>query len=133
VVLVDYGPATRVSRSGGGIQNTAVRTCWGGASGHDPACYLETARRSGTTPTPWRVSRGTLAAANRESLHTSVPLVPGQPTDLTFPLMSHDYTFLAGHRIGVVVLGNLSGYQPYANGVTLTVDTRLSHLELPVV
>src|SRR5690606_11743799 len=45
----------------------------------------------------------------------------------------HDYTFLAGHRIGVVVLGNLSGYQPYANGVTLTVDTRLSHLELPVV
>ena len=77
---------------------------------------------------------------NRDSLSAVTPLVAGLSYRLTFPLIGNDYVFAAGHRIGVIVV---SSYKDYAAGatvvpavappLTVTIDTRLSKIVLPVV
>jgi X-Pro dipeptidyl-peptidase len=134
-VLVDYGQATVIPRSpGDGVQNTTNRTCWGEASDADNACYLEVERRSAEVG-QWRVARGVLDSSNRESLidGQATPVVPGQEYSFGFPLEPYDHVFPAGHRIGVVVTTNLSGFVAGSPDATVTVDTKLSSITLPVV
>ena len=134
-VLVDYGPSTRTSRTGEGVINTTTRTCWGAESVNDNACYLEVALRSQTTDV-WRASRGALDSSNRFSLAdgTAVPVTPGEANAFDFPLEPYDTTFAAGHRIGIVVTTNLSGYNTGGTAnANVTVDTTLSRVVLPVV
>ncbi|UOE43119.1 CocE/NonD family hydrolase [Agromyces larvae] len=134
-LLVDYGPSTPTPRTGEGVQNTATTTCWGAESDADDACYLEVARRTSTVDT-WRVSRGALDTSNRESLieGEGTPLVAGQPYAFSWPLEPYDTTFAAGHRIGVVVTTNLSGYNLAGTAsATVTVDAAASRVVLPVV
>jgi len=134
-LLVDYGTGTRTSRSGEGVQNTAERTCWGAESVNDNACYLEVERRSQTTDV-WRAARGALDSSNRFSLvdGEAVPVTPGEANAFEFPLEPYDTTFAAGHRIGVVVTTNLSGYSIGGTpNASVTVDTAVSRIVLPVV
>jgi X-Pro dipeptidyl-peptidase len=134
-LLVDYGPATVIPRSPGeGVINTTVSSCWGSASANDDGCYLEAERRSATVE-QWRVTRGVLDSSNRESLidGQATPVVPGQDYPFAWPLEPYDHVFPAGHRIGVVVTTNLSGFVAGSPSATVTLDTAVSRILLPVV
>jgi X-Pro dipeptidyl-peptidase len=133
-LLVDYGPATQVSRSGDGAQTLGTQDCWGETSPTDEACYFQVAKRL-TSVTQWRVSKGILDAQNRKSYAVAEPLVPGQEETFTFPLLPQDYVFAAGHRIGLVLLGSYSGYGSQAdqNRATISVNVTETLFDLPVV
>jgi X-Pro dipeptidyl-peptidase len=133
-ILVDYGPATQVSRNGEGAQTLATQDCWGEASAADEACYFQVAKRL-TNVTQWRVSKGILDALNRNSYAVAEPLVPGQEESFTFPLLPQDYIFPAGHRIGLVLVGSYSGYGSQAdqNRATISLNITETLFDLPVV
>ena len=49
-------------------------------------------------------------------------------------MLPDDFTFAAGHRVGIVIGANFSGYGS-TNGMTqtdMTIDTKLSKLKLPI-
>ncbi|GMA32935.1 CocE/NonD family hydrolase [Litorihabitans aurantiacus] len=145
-MLVDYGTAERVSRSGDGSRNTTIRTCWGASWGPatatpetfkitDSSCYLEKERVLATADF-FRLSRGALDSSNRESLISgeATPVVPGQEYGFDFDMEPYDYIFPAGHRIGVAVSTNVSGYSnDGTRGSTVTVDATTSTIVLPIV
>ena len=133
-VLVDYGPATKVSRTNSeGVVNGAGSTCYGESSANDDGCYINTVKAP-TTVTQWRVTRGIHDARNRTDLTTPTDLVPDQFYDFSFKLMPEDYVFPAGHRIGVAIVATYGGVA-VANtnfGATVTMDLKQSNIELPV-
>ena len=133
-ILVDYGPATQVSRTGDGAQTLGTQDCWGEVSASDEACYFQVAKRL-TNVTQWRVSKGILDALNRNSYAVAEPLIPGQEESFTFPLLPQDYVFPAGHRIGLVLVGSYSGYGSQAdqNRATISLNVTETLFDLPVV
>jgi X-Pro dipeptidyl-peptidase len=133
-VLVDYGPATQVSRTGEGARTLATEDCWGEASASDEACYLQVEKRL-TSVTQWRVTKGILDALNRNSYAVAEPLVAGQEETFTFPLLPQDYVFAPGHRIGLVLVGSYSGYGSQAdqNRATISLNVTETLFDLPVV
>jgi X-Pro dipeptidyl-peptidase len=133
-ILVDYGPATQVSRTGDGARTLTTEDCWGEVSTADEACYFQVEKRL-TNVTQWRVSKGILDALNRNSYAVAEPLVPGQEESFTFPLLPQDYVFPAGHRIGLVLVGSYSGYGSQAdqNRATISLNVTETLFDLPVV
>lgn len=135
-ILVDYGQSTRTTRDSEGIHTLTTSSCWGESSANDDACYFDVARTSTTTDV-WRVSNGVLDSRNRDTLIEGLGtnVVPGQEYAFHWPLEPYDQTFSAGHRIGVVVSTNLSGYAVDSPAVatTVTVDTTASRIVLPIV
>ena len=159
-VIMDYGTGNQISRTGDGVQNTTTRTCWGAASldagacptlgqtctvtaatGVDNACYLEVSKRVGPVD-QWRVTRGTLDSSNRSSLwyQDAAPVIAGAMNDYTVEMQPTEHIFEAGHRIGIVVVGNLSGGTASSGVPTsasaaqpITLDTRASKVSLPIV
>jgi X-Pro dipeptidyl-peptidase len=146
-LLVDYGPSTQITRSGDGLSTPAdaPSDCWGPSStrtGPDgqvmdfDSCYQQPTKPTVTVSETqgWRISRGILDSANRESLYYDVPTTPGTEYRFRFPVMPVDYVFPKGHRIGVVVIANLNALQ--RNGTTgakVTLNTKLSKVDLPIV
>ena len=133
----------KATRAGDGFSNTAAEDCWGESFGIDNACYRIINKTTqtinaltGSSPSGYRVTRGILDAVNRDDYTTDSPLVPGQQYELKFPLLTTDYTFPAGHRIGITLVSNYSGYGipntslPVAQ---VTVDTFKSKVTLPIV
>lgn len=138
-MLVDYSdaPFERIEYDeDDGIRDTTTRTCWGETSVLDwGPCYLEVERRY-TTTTSEVVGRGALDGQNRDSLRAKTPLAPGQKYWFQIPLWASDYTFLAGHRIGVVLVGTYRSYPtlPKAGPApTLELNVNESKVSLPVV
>ncbi len=141
-LLVDYGPsgswAPKVNRSSNeGVQNLTTSSCWGDSSATDSACYIDVAERLTTPTANWRVSKGILDALNRNSVTTGTPLTPGAFDTFSFPMLPQDYTFPAGHQIGLVVIGNFSGYSEATGGFTaaanITLSLKSSRIVLPIV
>jgi X-Pro dipeptidyl-peptidase len=137
--LVDYGSGVlRVNRtSGDGVQTLTTSSCYGETFGIDDGCYFDVAERTTTPATSWRVSKGILDSSNRDSLFTGFgsSVIPGTQYEFKWPTLPNDFTFPAGHRIGVVLGANFSGYGS-VNGMTqstVTVDTKLSKVILPIV
>ena len=133
-VLVDYGPATQVSRTGDGAQTLTTQDCWGEMSATDEACYFQVGKRL-TNVTQWRVSKGILDALNRHSYAVAEPLIAGLERSFTFPLLPQDYVFPVGHRIGLVLVGSYSGYSSQAdqNRATISLNVTETLFDLPVV
>jgi X-Pro dipeptidyl-peptidase len=136
--LVDYGGGVvHVNRtSNEGVQNATTSSCYGDSTPTDDGCYLDVTERT-TTPALWRVSKGILDSTNRDSLFTGLgsPAVIGTKYEFKWPTLPNDYTFPAGHQIGIVIGANFSGYGS-VNGTTataITVDTRASKIILPIV
>jgi X-Pro dipeptidyl-peptidase len=105
------------------------------SSTFDSACYLELSRVY-TTTTNELVSKGALDAQNRDSLRAKTPLTPGQKYWFQIPLWTKDYTFLAGHRIGVVLVGTYRQYPslPKTSPIpTFELNVNESKVSLPVV
>ena len=134
--LVDYGPKTRISRTSEGVVSdpSGAETCWGESSATDDGCYRVTTTLTTQDP-QWRVSKGILDGQNRNSIAEPEPLVPGEPYELSFPLLPNDYVFPAGNRIGVVLVGSYRSYSAarLSSRPTITVDTKVSRIALPVV
>ncbi len=132
-ILVDYGTKTRISRSGNGIVTEDVEDCWGESSASDDACYFQVSKRLQTS-SQWRVARGILDGQNRNSVAVAEPLVPGEEYDFTFRLYPNDYTFSAGSRIGVVLVGSYPSFSvPLSTRPEITVDVKQTRIALPVV
>jgi X-Pro dipeptidyl-peptidase len=135
-ILVDYGPKTRISRTSDGVASdpSGAETCWGESSATDDGCYRVTTTLT-TQADQWRVSKGIIDGQNRYSPAFAEPLVPGRPYDIRFPLLPNDYTFPAGNRIGVVLVGSYRSYSAVrlASRPTITVDMKISRIDLPVV
>jgi X-Pro dipeptidyl-peptidase len=146
-LLVDYGPSTQITRSGDGISTPtdAPSDCWGPSStrkGPDgqvmdfDSCYQQPIKPTVTVTATqgWRISRGILDSSNRESLYSDVATVPGTEYRFQFPIMPVDYTFPAGHRVGVVLIANLNALQRNGTtGTTITLNAKQSKVELPIV
>jgi X-Pro dipeptidyl-peptidase len=135
-ILVDYGPAfPRVSRSGDGIQTLTTSECWGQASAADNGCYKDVGERIDTTTTSWRVTKGVLDAGHRTDRTKTTPIVAGQRYPFSFPLLPNDYTFGAGHRIGVVIVGSYRDYGTTASNTAanITFSLKDSRISLPIV
>ena len=135
--LVDYGDGVlRVQGGNDGITDTTTRTCWGDSTPLDSACYLEVDEVT-QTPSRWRVSKGILDSTNRDSLFTGLglPATIGQSYEFRWPLLPNDFTFPAGHRIGIVLAADFSGFSSVNGtpGTAITVDTLASKIVLPVV
>jgi X-Pro dipeptidyl-peptidase len=139
-MLVDYAdaPFERIdyrNRDGVRTLEDAERQCFGQASLVDNGCYLPV-ERTYTTTTSELVGRGAIDAGNRDSLWEKTALTPGQEAWVQIPLWGNDYTFLAGHRIGVVLVGTYRDYpsRPKATPApTFTLDVTRSRLSLAVV
>ncbi|MDA0184762.1 CocE/NonD family hydrolase [Solirubrobacter phytolaccae] len=146
-LLVDYGPSTQITRSGDGVSTPtdAPSDCWGPSStrkGPDgqvmdfDSCYQQPIKPTVTVTATqgWRISRGILDSSNRESLYSDVATVPGTEYRFQFPIMPVDYTFPAGHRIGIVLIANLNALQRNGTtGTTVTLNTKQSTVSLPIV
>ena len=132
VIVVDYGPApfSQVSRSSDGTTTVSSTTCIGPAAAPERNCWREVTKPVQTV-SQWRVTRGILDSSNRGSLHTATPLTIGQPTAFTIAAEPTEHIFAAGHQIGVVVVGNLLGTAG-TPGAQITVDTKLSRIQLPI-
>jgi X-Pro dipeptidyl-peptidase len=133
-LLVDYGAATHTGRGGSdGVSNTnpAVKSCYGDSTDADSACYIEVTKPTQSVTT-WRVSKGILDSSNRDSLFTGTPVTPGQKYEFKFPVLPTEYTFPAGHQIGVILLANYSMGTAATRGAVVTVDTKASKVILPV-
>jgi len=80
--------------------------------------------------------RGAIDMQNRNSLREKRPLTPGEDVWVQVPLWTNDYTFLAGHRIGVVLVGTFRDYGTQAKTGPVPayeVNVDESWLTLPVV
>ncbi len=97
----------------------------------DSAGYLEVEKPT-TDVTQRRVSRGVLDSSNRLSLRTMEPVTIGQKYRFAFPSMSTERVFPAGHQVGIVIVSNLSGYIAETRNATVTLDTKLSKVTLPL-
>ena len=136
-ILVDFGPAfPRVNRAtGDGVQTMTTSECWGQASAADNGCYKDVSERIDTTTTAWRVSKGVLDAGHRTSRLATTPIVAGQRYPFSFPLLPNDYTFPAGHQIGVVIVGSYRDYGTTASttAANITFSLKDSRISLPIV
>ncbi|WP_053226544.1 CocE/NonD family hydrolase [Solirubrobacter soli] len=135
-LIVDYGNSTQTNRNGDGVANSnpVVRSCWGESVPDDTPCFIETTKPQQTV-TQWRVTKGMMDSSNRNSLRVAEPVTIGSKYRFTFPELPEDYTFAAGHRIGIVIGANFSAYGS-TNGMTqtdITLDTKLSKVSLPIV
>ena len=83
---------------------------------------------------PVVVTRGWIDPQNRGSRSHSSPVTPGKAYRLRWDMQPQEYTFAAGHRIGVVVLSTDHDYtlrpQP---GTRISVRPVTSTVELPLV
>jgi X-Pro dipeptidyl-peptidase len=135
-LLVDYGAGTQVTRTSEGIQNVnpVTRSCWGESSAADSACYIDVFKPE-VSVTSWRVTKGVLDSSNRDSLTTATPADVGVKYRFTWPTLPQDYVFPAGHQIGIILVANYSQFSAAngTTGTTVTLDTRVSKLRLPVV
>ncbi|WCB92066.1 Xaa-Pro dipeptidyl-peptidase [Baekduia alba] len=140
-LLVDYAPTTftRIAQVGSeGIRDDTAssETCWGQqdlSRGDYDACYKQVVQPP-TTVTQWRVTKGILDSSNRLSLTTPAAVTIGTPTAFPITLLPQDYTFAAGHQIGVILVANYTGYPSVKGtaGATVTMDTKASTISLPV-
>ena len=99
----------------------------------DVPCFRETTKPTQNV-TQWRVTKGMMDSSNRLSLRVAEPVTIGQKYRFTWPTLPEDFTFAAGHRIGIVIGANFSAYGS-TNGMTqtdITIDTKLSKVKLPI-
>jgi X-Pro dipeptidyl-peptidase len=137
-LLVDYADSSfpEVDRLEGVNTGTAI-DCWGPSdttNGDYDSCYRQVTKDV-TNVTQWRVTSGILDSSNRTSLTTATPVTPGELTHFDWPLVPSDYTFAAGHRIGIVLVANHRNFLSIngTTGATITMDAKTTTVTLPIV
>lgn len=137
-ILVDYGRAERIERTGDGVATGTEENCWGETATWggfaENGCYREVFKRVAVTDREV-VTKGIVDGLNINDYSSPTPLVPGRQYQVGFPLLPEDYVFPAGHRIGVIIIASYRDYgsQPDQNRATITVSPARSLIELPIV
>ena len=134
-ILVEYGPSVENDRTGDGIRQTTLpEECYGESSQYDDGCYRPVAYRP-INVTQWRVSKGIVDGRNRDSITTPEPMVPDEMEQISFPMLPSEHVFLQGNRIGVILVGSYRSYsaERLPTRPTITVDTKVSRIALPIV
>lgn len=134
-ILVEYGPSTQNDRAGDGIRQTTLpEECYGESNAYDDGCYRPIAYRP-INVTQWRVSKGILDGQNRNSITVAEPMTPGEMYEISFPMLPEDYTFSTGNQIGLILVRSYRSYsaERIFSRPTITVDTKISHISLPVL
>ena len=129
-VIVDYGAGTQISRTGDGVpehhdahllgrdEHRRQRLPDAGSDVHHRGHRRRQrllprglqAHRAGPNDR-WRVTRGTLDSCNRSSFwyQDATAVIAGSKNTYNVALQPTEHIFEAGHRIGIVVVGNLYG------------------------
>jgi X-Pro dipeptidyl-peptidase len=107
------------------------------SSTNDSACYLKVVKGE-STQNVWRVTKGILDTSNRDSLLASAatPITIDQKYRFRWPTFPHDYVFKAGNQIGLVLIADYTQFSSVAGegqGRTITLDTKTSKMQLPIV
>jgi X-Pro dipeptidyl-peptidase len=128
--VVDYGTAERTNWTSGGITNLATVSCFGQGTDADTGCYPDVARVTRTLPHEV-VARGWASAS---FLTGESGFDARESHRLEWDIMTDDYVFEAGHRIGIVIAGVDTNIQARFNfGSDIDVHLNGSHVHLPVV
>jgi X-Pro dipeptidyl-peptidase len=134
-ILVEYGPSTQNDRAGDGIRQTTLpEECYGESNAYDDGCYRPIAYRP-INVNQWRVTKGILDGQNRNSITVAEPMTPGEMYEISFPMLPEDYTFSTGNQIGLILVGSYRSYsaERIFSRPTITVDTKISQISLPVL
>ncbi|AYY14711.1 X-prolyl-dipeptidyl aminopeptidase [Actinobacteria bacterium YIM 96077] len=128
--LVDYGTAERTDwTSDGGLRDLSTVSCFGQGTEADTGCYPDVERVTRTRPHEV-VARGWA----RASFVADGGLSSRGSDRLTWDIMTDDYIFDAGHRIGIVIAGvDTSIHQRFDFGSSIDVNLNGSQVRLPVV
>ncbi|GHH88946.1 X-Pro dipeptidyl-peptidase [Streptomyces sulfonofaciens] len=132
-LLVDYGTGTRINYlgAGEGVRTLGTEDCHGESTTVDDACYRQVVTDTVTSDVNV-VARGYTDAQNRLSLSRPAPLTPGKAYSVKWDTLPQDYTFKAGHRLALVLIGTDSDVQSdRATGATVSVDLAGSGITLP--
>ncbi|WHT17940.1 Xaa-Pro dipeptidyl-peptidase [Crossiella sp. CA-258035] len=132
-VLVDYGPATTTTLSDKTPEQLLTESCEAADLAMRTGCAAPPAE-SQAAATYQVVTKGSIDVKNHASLKTGTALTPGTAYRVRFELHPKDYVFPAGHRIGVVLVANLSSYvsvDAAARGVRVSLAN--SSIDLPLV
>ncbi len=120
VMLVDYGVAQRVLRTGDGAQTLTTESCYGASVAYDDPCYRDVTRRIGATPLQV-LARGWSRLDRAGSHRVTVELTPD------------DSIVQSGHRLGLVIVGASPNWLETVDSSrsTYTVDLHKTELVLP--
>ncbi|MEU3978934.1 Xaa-Pro dipeptidyl-peptidase [Streptomyces sp. NPDC026672] len=134
-VLVDVGPDTvrDYGDAGEGITTLTDRTCWGGSTAEDSACYLTTRAKTADVDRTV-ISRGWADLGHRTADGKGAPLTPGTPYTITLDLAATDHVVPQGHRLALIVAGtDRDLIDPPSTRPTLTLDLSRTVARLPLV
>ncbi|WP_186762663.1 CocE/NonD family hydrolase [Lentzea tibetensis] len=134
-LLVDYGPGTQRVMTDRSPIELSTETCTQ-ADLRDRTGCARPAAVSVRAVTATMLSKGTIDAKNRNSLEVATPVPTGGTVDVTWRMHPKDFVIPAGHRIGIVIVTNHTGYvgaDSAAAGGLLNVSLGVSKVVLPVV
>ncbi|MEU7476699.1 CocE/NonD family hydrolase [Lentzea sp. NPDC042327] len=134
-LLVDYGPATQAVLTERTPLQLSTEKCSRDDLRNRTGCaqppVVSTQAVSATM-----LTKGAIDTKNRNSLETATPLPTGTAVDVTWKLHARDAVIPAGHRIGIVLVTNHSGYigtDTGSSGISIAVSLGVSKVVLPVV
>ncbi len=129
--LIDYGEAERTDwDSDGGIDRLESVTCFGEGTEQDDGCFPDVQRRTHTRAFEV-VARGWANASYLTGLDDGFH--PDDRHRLDWDIIADDYTFEAGHRIGIIVAGSSTRLQDPGTRSSIEVNLAESQVDLPIV
>jgi len=134
-LLVDYGPGTQTSLTDRSPLQLSTETC-SKTNLRDRTGCARPPVVSVQAVSATLLTRGAIDTKNRGSLESSVALPTDTAVDVTWRMHAHDAVIPAGHRIGIVIVTNHSGYigtDTAANGIAVDLSLGVSKVVLPVV
>ncbi|MGW3462561.1 Xaa-Pro dipeptidyl-peptidase [Streptomyces olivaceoviridis] len=134
-VLVDVGPDTirDYADRAEGITTLTERSCWGGSTAGDSACFKETTAKTAAVDYTV-VSRGWADLGHYAWPARGVPLTPGRAYTITLDLAATDHVVPAGHRLALIIAGTDKDLiDPPSSRPTLTVDLSRTTATVPLV
>ncbi|NKE61140.1 CocE/NonD family hydrolase [Lentzea sp. PSKA42] len=134
-LLVDYGPSSQAVLTDRSPVQLSTETCTRTDLRDRTGC-ARPPDVSVQAVTATMLSRGAIDAKNRLSLESPTPLPTNATADVGWRLHARDALIPAGHRIGIVIVTNHSGYigpDTSANGISLNVSLDGSKVMLPIV
>ena len=133
-LLVDYGPAShdRPRRQRRRLQHQpGGQELLGDSTAADSACYTEVTKPRAVRHPVARQQGHPGLVQPRLAVHGE-QRTPGQKYEFKFPILPTEYTFPAGHQVGVVLLANYSMGIAGTTKSVVTVDTKASKVILPI-
>ncbi|MFD4676074.1 CocE/NonD family hydrolase [Lentzea sp. NPDC058450] len=135
-LLVDYGPTSQAVLSERSPLQLSTETCAKNDLRDRTGC-AKPPEVSIQAVSATMLTKGAIDTKNRLSLESSTPLpTNGTTADVTWKLHARDALIPAGHRIGIVLVTNHSGYiatDTGASGIALNVSLGVSKVVLPIV